>query len=70
MQDLSSGSETSIKMRELRAQIASLKLEKNTISDDRERSETLFRAKIESLEKTVSDLNKDLDSQKKYTERA
>ena len=67
---MSSSSEFSVKMRELRAQIASLKLEKNTLQDDRDRSETLFRAKIESLEKTIIDLRQEKDSQIQYAERA
>ena len=62
IQNMSSSSEFSVKMRELRAQIASLKLEKNTLQDDRDRSETLFRAKIESLEKTILDLRQEKES--------
>ena len=70
IQNMSSSSEFSVKMRELRAQIASLKLEKNTLQDDRDRSETLFRAKIESLEKTILDLRQEKESQIQYAERA
>ena len=70
IQNMSSSSEFSVKMRELRAQIASLKLEKNTLQDDRDRSETLFRAKIESLEKNILDLRQEKESQIQYAERA
>ena len=46
-----------IQLRELRAQVVSLKSEKSRIIDDRDKVEALFRKKIESLEQHASEFH-------------
>ena len=67
-----SGDSVEIKhqLKELKALTVSLQEEKDRITDDREKSELLYKKKIEQLEKELRTAIIDRDGSKEYAERA
>ena len=67
-----SGDSVEIKhqLKELKALTVTLQEEKDRITDDRDKSELLFKKKIEALEKELRAVTIDRDGSKEYAERA
>ena len=67
-----SGDSVEIKhqLKELKALVSSLQEEKDRIVDDREKSELLYKEKIDKLEKELDKAIIERDGSKEYAERA